>query len=94
MDFLMAPCGKLRITAVILRPVLDDLLAFECLIDELTVRYQVLYLCIYDYEVAPVHFNHAHSKIIQENQVMNNSAYIPPPEFRSYLRRRAEIGLH
>lgn len=73
-------------------PVLDDLLAFECLVDELAVRYQALYLCIYDHEVAPIHFAHPHPKIIQENQVVDNSAYVPPSEFRQYLRRRAEIG--
>ncbi|MFL6439186.1 MAG: MEDS domain-containing protein [Terriglobales bacterium] len=73
-------------------PVLDDLLAFEGLIDELAVRYQALYLCIYDPKVAPIHFTHAHPKIIQENQVVDNSAYVPPSEFRRYLRRRAEIG--
>ena len=73
-------------------PVLDDLLAFEGLIDELTVRYQALYLCVYDHEVAPIHFSYPHPKIIQENHVVNNSAYVPPSEFRRYLRGRAEIG--
>lgn len=73
-------------------PVVDDLLAFECLIDELAVRYQALYLCIYDHEIAPIQFAHPHPKIIQENQVVDNSAYVPPSEFRRYLRRRVEIG--
>ena len=74
-------------------PLLDDLLAFECLIDELAVRHQALYVCIYDDEVAPIHFAHAHPKIIQENHVVSNSAYVPPSEFRRYLRMRTEIGL-
>ena len=73
-------------------PGLDDLLAFEGLLDDLVVRYQVFCLCVYDHEVAPIHFGHPHRKVIRENHVVDNSAYVPPSEFRRYLRRRSEIG--
>jgi hypothetical protein len=67
-------------------PRLNDLLAFECVMDEIARRYRALYLCIYDERVAPPIAMHPHPKIIVNGRVADNPSYVPSAQFRQHLR--------
>lgn len=70
-------------------PKLSDLLAFECLMDEIAARYRALYLCIYDDRIAPPVAMNPHPKLLVDGRVVDNPSYIASAQFRQHLRLRA-----
>jgi len=67
-------------------PSINDLLAFEALLEQVAGNYSALYFCIYDRHATPLEAMYPHPKMIVGEELVNNSGYISPPDMRQRLR--------
>jgi hypothetical protein len=68
------------------RPTMNDLVAYEALLDKVVSDYHAFFFCTYDRQAAPADVMHTHPKMIVGKEIVENPGYIAPADMRHRLR--------